>query len=56
MSVGSQKLENWLTRCRWLQATWLDENTRQRLERLIADLERDLEDQRDFESRYRRFG
>jgi hypothetical protein len=28
----------------------------QRLERLIADLLRDIEDQMDFENRYRRFG
>jgi hypothetical protein len=66
MSVRSQKLEEWLARCRWLQSTRLDHNTRQRLERLIADLEttarsvlklkRDIEDQIDFENRYRRFG
>jgi hypothetical protein len=57
MSVGSQKLEEWLARCRWLKSTRLDENTRDRLNRLIADLERDIEDQRDFENRYNgRFG
>lgn len=57
MSVGSQKLEEWLVRCRWLKSTRLDENTRHRLDRLIADIERDIEDQRDFENRYNgRFG
>jgi hypothetical protein len=56
MSGRQQKLERWLARCRWLQSTRLDEKTRQRLERLIADLERDIEDQKDFESRYRRYG
>jgi hypothetical protein len=56
MSVRSQKLEEWLARCRWLQSTRLDHNTRQRLEGLIADLQRDIEDQIDFENRYRRFG
>jgi hypothetical protein len=56
MSARQQQLERWLARCRWLQTTRLDDNTRARLERLIADLERDIEDQRDFESRYRRYG
>jgi hypothetical protein len=51
MSVGSAKLEEWLARCRWLKSTRLDENTRRRLDLLIADLERDIEDQRDFENR-----
>jgi hypothetical protein len=56
MSARQQQLERWLARCRWLQSTRLDDKTRQRLERLIADLERDVEDQKDFESRYRRYG
>jgi hypothetical protein len=54
MSVGSPKLEEWLARCRWLKSTRLDDNTRRRLELLITDLERDIEDQRDFENRYGR--
>jgi hypothetical protein len=56
MSGRQEQLERWLARCRWLQTTRLDDKTRERLERLIADLERDVEDQKDFESRYRRYG
>jgi hypothetical protein len=37
-----RKLEDWLARCRWLATTRLDDHTRSRLDRLIADLERDL--------------
>jgi hypothetical protein len=50
---NSAKLEEWLARCRWLKSTRLDEKTRLRLDLLIADLERDIEDQRD-ERRYER--
>jgi hypothetical protein len=56
MTVSKQKLDDWLARCRWLQTTRLDQHTRERLDRLITDLERDIEDQRDFENSYRRFG
>lgn len=41
-SVDRRKLEDWLARCRWLTTTRLDDATRSRLDRLIIDLERDL--------------
>jgi hypothetical protein len=47
----SIKLEEWLARCRWLKSTRLDEQTQQRLDQLVADLERDLEVQKEFENR-----
>jgi hypothetical protein len=56
MTVSRKKLEDWFARCRWLQTRRLDQHTRERLDRLIADLERDIEDQQDFENSYRRFG
>ena len=52
MSISCQKLEEWLARCRWLKSTRLDEHTQHRLDLLIADLEHDLKDQREFENRY----
>jgi O-methyltransferase involved in polyketide biosynthesis len=42
--VDRRKLEDWLARCRWLATTRLDDHTRARLDRLIRDLERDLEE------------
>jgi hypothetical protein len=49
------KTRGWLARCRWLKSTRLDGKTRHRLDRLIAELER--EDQRNSENRYKgRFG
>jgi hypothetical protein len=41
-SVDRRKLEDWLARCRWLETTRLDDHTRSRLDRLIVDLEADL--------------
>ncbi|MGC2809821.1 MAG: hypothetical protein WA303_05525 [Bradyrhizobium sp.] len=40
--VDRRRLEDWLARCRWLETTRLDDHTRSRLERLIIDLEQDL--------------
>jgi hypothetical protein len=34
---------DWLTRCRWLATTELNERTRARLDDLISGLEQDLE-------------
>lgn len=41
-SVDRRKLEDWLARCRWLATTRLDDRTRSRLDRLIGELEQDL--------------
>jgi hypothetical protein len=41
-SVDRRKLEDWLARCRWLTTTRLDDATRARLDRLIINLEQDL--------------
>ena len=41
-SVDRRKLEDWLARCRWLATTQLDDHTRSRLDRLIGELEQDL--------------
>jgi hypothetical protein len=41
-SVDRRKLEDWLARCRWLATTRLDDHTRARLDRLIGELEQDL--------------
>jgi len=41
-SVDRRKLEDWLARCRWLTTTRLDDATRSRLDRLIINLEQDL--------------
>lgn len=41
-SVDRRKLEDWLARCRWLATTQLDGHTRSRLDRLIGELEQDL--------------
>ncbi|MGH6703632.1 MAG: hypothetical protein ACRECG_09585 [Bradyrhizobium sp.] len=41
-SVDRRKLEDWLARCRWLATTRLDDHTRSRLDRLIGELEQDL--------------
>ena len=43
-SIDRRKVEDWLARCRWLATTKLDDRTRNRLDRLISTLERDLED------------
>ena len=43
-SVDRRKVEDWLARCRWLATTKLDESTRDRLDRLILALEKDLEE------------
>ena len=43
-SVDRRKVEDWLTRCRWLATTELDERTRARLDDLIGSLEQDLEE------------
>jgi hypothetical protein len=43
-NVNRPKVEDWLTRCRWLATTILDESTRDRLDRLILALEKDLEE------------
>jgi hypothetical protein len=42
--VHRRKVEDWLTRCRWLATTELDERTRARLDDLIGSLEQDLEE------------
>jgi hypothetical protein len=44
MSIDRRKVEDWLTRCRWLATTKLDESTRARLDRLMRTLEQDLEE------------
>jgi hypothetical protein len=41
-SIDRRKLEDWLARCRWLATTRLDDHTRSRLDRLIGELEQDL--------------
>ncbi len=41
-NIDRGKLEDWLARCRWLATTRLDDNTRSQLDRLITDLEQDL--------------
>ena len=41
-NVDRGKLEDWLARCRWLKTTRLDDDTRSQLDRLITDLEQDL--------------
>jgi hypothetical protein len=41
-SVDRRKLEDWLARCRWLATTRLDDHKRSRLDRLIGELEQDL--------------
>lgn len=48
MTVTRSKLEEWLARCQWLATTKLDDHTRTRVERLIIDLQQDLdEDERE---------
>jgi hypothetical protein len=42
-TIDRKKVEDWLTRCRWLATTELEERTRARLDRLIGNLEQDLE-------------
>jgi hypothetical protein len=44
MKEERQKLENRLATCRRLADTYLDDLTRRRLEQLILDLERDLQE------------
>ena len=41
-SDDRRKLEDWLARCRWLATTQLDDHTRSRLDRLIVELEQEL--------------
>jgi len=44
MDIDRRKVEAWLARCQWLTTTKLDDNTRDRLDRLIRALEKDLEE------------
>jgi hypothetical protein len=43
-NVNRPKIEDWLARCRWLATTKLDDRTRERLDRLVLALEKDLEE------------